>query len=312
VKRIRWAVGLTSLGVGAAITGALVAGNRFLDRWQNLKAEEVAEGEFCTLSNGWRIHFVSKGQGSPVVLLHGFMDSLQSWRGNVGALAERHRVIALDTPGFGCSERVTQPVYSLKRQARVLGEFFDLQGIERAALVGHSLGGALAAQFAYDFPERVDRLVLEDAAVYLRVPRAGGLLSWVPPFIPRGALGLYSMNPTAIRTSLKNAYGDGSRLDDESVKLRARALRVHGTAEALVSMLESPRDSDLPGAVYKLDVPTLIIWGERDRVIPLAHGRRLQRDLPKARLAIIAEAGHLPHEEFPNKVNQLLNSFLDC
>ena len=169
MKTARWALGLASLGVGAAVTGALIAGNRHLDRRQTCTPEEEAEGEFCTLSNGWRLHFVSRGQGSPVVLLHGFMDSLQGWRGNVGCLAQRHRVIALDTPGFGCSERVLQPIYSLKQQARVLGEFLDLLGIERAALVGHSLGGSLAAQFTYDFPERVDRLVLEDAAVYLRI-----------------------------------------------------------------------------------------------------------------------------------------------
>jgi pimeloyl-ACP methyl ester carboxylesterase len=311
MKAIHWAVGLAGLGAGAAMTGALFAGNRYLDRWQNLMPEEVAEGEFCTLSNGWRIHFVSKGQGSPVVLLHGFMDSLQSWRGNVGALAERHRVIAVDTPGFGCSERLMQPVYSLKQQARVLDEFFRLQGIERAAVVGHSLGGALALQFAHDFPDLVEKLVLEDAAVYLRVPRAGELLTWIPSFIPRGALGLYTMNASAIRASLKQAYGDGSRVDDESVEVRARFMRVQGTAEALMSMLASPRDLDLPGAATRLDVPTLIIWGERDRVLPLKHGRRLHRSLRNSRLAIIGEAGHLPHEEFPNKVNQLLTSFLD-
>ena len=98
---------------------------------------------------------------------------------------------------------------------------------------------------------------------------------------------------------------------DESVEARARALRVRGSAEALVSMLESPQDSDLPGAVSKIDVRTLIIWGERDRVLPLSHGRRLQSELPNARLAIVAGAGHLPHEELPDKVNQLLSSFLD-
>lgn len=311
MKTRYFVAGLSGLGVTAAIIGALAAGNRHLDQWENLKLEEIAEGEFCRLSNGWRIHFVRKGRGSPVVLLHGFMDTLQSWRGNIDALAEKYQVVALDTPGFGCSERPVQPVYSLKAQARVLDEFLSLQGIERATLVGHSLGGALAIQFAYDFPDRVEKLVLEDAAVYLRIPRAGQVLRKIPSFVPRGALGLYTMNPGAIRASLEQAYGDASRVDEESVQSRLRALRVRGTAEALTSMIATPRNSALPGAAARLNVPTLIIWGERDRVVPLAHGRKLLHEMHDARMEIVRGAGHLPHEEFPEMVNSLLVGFLE-
>jgi pimeloyl-ACP methyl ester carboxylesterase len=291
--------------------GALVAGNRLLDRRQNLRPEEVAEGDFCTLANGWRIHFLARGSGSPVLLLHGFMDSLQGWRRIIGPLAERHRVLAIDTPGFGASERPIQLVYSLKQLAGVLEEFLRLQGVERAAVVGHSLGGALAWQFAHDFRDRVEKLVLEDAAVYLRVPRAARLLNWVPSVIPRGAFGLYPMDARLIRASLRQAYGDGSRVDEFSVERRVRDLRVKGTAEALISNLASPRDLDVHIAGSGLDVPALIIWGGRDRVLPLAHARRLHRELPNSCLAIVDEAGHLPHEEFPDKVNQLILDFLD-
>lgn len=308
MSKVHWAIG--AAGLGAAIGGALVAGNRYLDRRQNLRPEEVGAGEFCTLSNGWRIHFVSLGEGSPVVLLHGFMDTLESWRGNMNLLGQRHRVVALDMLGFGCSERILQPAYSLKEQSRVLAEFLDLQGIERAAIVGHSLGGALAAQFAYDYPNRVERLVLEDAAVYLRVPRVSSLVGRIPRFIPRGMIGLYSMNPVAIKAGLMNAFGDPSRIEEESIASRARGFRVRDTAEALMWMLDSPRDSDLPGSAGQLNVPTLVIWGEKDRVLPMSHGRRLQRDLPNARLVILEGAGHLPHEEMPEKVNQLLDGFL--
>lgn len=307
VNRNRLIVGL---GIGAAVAGALAAGNRYLDWWESLEPEDAAEGEFCTLSNDWRIHFVSKGEGSPVVLLHGFMDTLQSWRGNIDQLANNHRVIALDAPGFGCSERAHGHVYSLKHQARVLAEFLDRQGVEKAALVGHSLGGALAAQFAYNFPWRVSQLVLVDAAVYLRVPRTTRLVGRIPAFITRGALGLYSMNGTGIRVSLKNAYGDSGRVQDESIQVRTRASRIRGTAEALVSMVGSMHDSDLPQAAASLDMPTLIVWGERDPVLPLSHARRLQREMHDARLAIVAGAGHLPHEEVPEKMNQLLSGFL--
>lgn len=308
MKKSRLIIGL---GIGAAVAGALAAGNRYLDGWENLEPEDAAEGEFCTLSNDWRIHFISKGEGSPVVLLHGFMDTLQSWRGNVEELAKRHRVIALDAPGFGSSERVRGQVYSIKAQARVLAEFLDRQGVEKTALVGHSLGGALAAQFAYNFPWRVTRLVLVDAAVYLRVPRTTRLVGRIPRFLTRGAIGIYSMNGAGIRASLKNAYGDARRVQEESVHVRTRASRVQGTAEALVSMIGSLHDSDLPEAAAGLTMPTLIVWGEKDPVLPLSHARRLQHELPDARLAIVAGAGHLPHEEMPEKMNQLLTGFLD-
>lgn len=293
--------------------GALTAGNRYLDRWQNLSLEDAASGKFCQLANGWRIHYQAQGPdaGEPVVLVHGFMDSLSTWRQQMDALSVTRRVIAFDLPGFGNSERVTEPIYSLRRMSQLLAEFFDLQGITRAAIVGHSLGGALAAQFAYDFPDKVGKLVLEDAAVYLRVPLVNGHLSALPRFVWRGAFGLYSMRGVGIRAGLIGAFGNPVRIKEESVQYRTRALRVRGTPEALVALVESPRDSDLPGGVSQIVPPTLVIWGARDRTVPLAQGRRLRRELPNARLAIFSKAGHLPHEEFPQQVNTLLNGFLD-
>ncbi len=337
-RRLSWGIGLLGVGAsavaagaGAAVATALAAGNQYLDQWQNLTPEEVAEGKFCELATGWRIHYIEKGrenaEGSestkerenaqertsqtPVVFIHGFMDSVRSWQQNVDALASKRRVLALDMPGFGSSTRVRQPVYSLKRMSKVLNEFLEQQGIVRANLIGHSMGGALAAQFTYDFPEKVDQLILESAAIYFPIPKSLAAPDWIPPVIARGALGLAMMSARAVEVSLRSVYGSPNRVADEAIRLRERALRVQGTTEALVAMFGSPRESDLPGAVSKIEQPTLLIWGARDHLVPLADARRLRRELPNARLAIYYQAGHLPHEEFPNQVNELMNQFLD-
>lgn len=307
---VRNAVGATALGA-AALAGAVAAGNLYLDNWEGASPEAYAEGSFCRLANGWRVHFTSRGEGDTVLLLHGFMDSVGSWRRNVEALAAGHRVLALDALGFGCSERVVAPVYSLKRQARVVKEFLDLQGIARVSLIGHSLGGALAAQFTYDFPERVHKLVLVAAAVYMQIPEVPPLLRLVPRSVPRGLMGLYAMLPHAVELGLATAYGDARRIDRDSIDFRGRPFRIRGAVDALLAMIGSPRETDLPAAVTEIKQPTLVIWGERDHLVPPVYARRLRREMPNARLAIIGAAGHMPHEEYPQQVNELLTRFLE-
>jgi pimeloyl-ACP methyl ester carboxylesterase len=308
---VRTAVSFSALAAGVATASALVAGNRYLDRWQTLTPEELAEGEFCQLRNGWRIHYLERGQGETVVLIHGFMDSLHTWRRTIEALSTRYRVIAVDMPGFGCSERVTARVYSLKRMSEVLDEFLTRQGVRQATIVGHSLGGALAAQFAYDYPDRVDKLVFESAAVYLPFITTRLALSWLPASVSRGVIGLAAFGHTAMQSALPGIYGPHPRKDKELLRRRVQATRVRGSAEAWMAMLESPRATDLPRVVPEIAKPSLILWGARDRVVPLAHGRRLRRELPRARLVILSGAGHLPHEEYPVQVNEWFFRFLN-
>jgi 4,5:9,10-diseco-3-hydroxy-5,9,17-trioxoandrosta-1(10),2-diene-4-oate hydrolase len=308
-KRI--SLGVLVVGATAGIVAALRYGNKFLDQFEDTFHEDIAQGEFHQTSAGWRIHYTVQGEGSPVILIHGFLDSLQTWRHNAQALAQHHRVYSIDVLGFGSSERVRDHIYTLKLQAAYLKEFFDAHNIERADIVGHSMGGAMALQFAYDFPDSVHKLVLIAPATYLynRFPRNG--LEPIPRPVSRGVLGIYEKIQGEQQNQLQFAYGDPGRITQDSLGFRRRMMRVRGQHDALISMSKSKREADVPQQLPQVKAPTLLIWGKKDRVVPVAHASRHLRKLPHARFAWVEGAGHLPHEEEPQTVNELISSFLD-
>jgi len=308
-KRI--GLGVAAAGVGTAVWAALWWGNRYLDKFEDTTREETACGEFFTTSAGWRIHFTVQGSGSPVVLIHGFLDSLHTWRRNIEILARNHTVYAIDVLGFGASERVTDPIYTLKQQAGFLNEFFQALDIARADLVGHSMGGALALQFAYDFPVQVHKLVLIAPATYIYNALPRKAMRPVPRTVTRGVLGIYEKLQGDTPNPVRFAYGDPELITEDSVVTRNRMMRVQGMHDALISMTKSKREADVPNGLDKVNVPTLIVWGRRDRVVPPSHARRHMQALPQARLEWIESAGHLPHEEQPDSVNLLVSEFLD-
>lgn len=326
---IRWMVKTTAaaaaLGASAMAANIIFLGQKRLRDWETLRCEDAGEGDFVTLSGGERIHYVQRGSGwSPVdpleesapdegrdvILLHGLMSSTYEWAKNIDALAARHRVWAIDLIGFGFSSRVAEPAYSLKYHARSIREFLDAQGIARASIVGHSLGGGIALQFAHDFPERADKLILIDPAAYIYTWFKALQLAARVPGLPRTVGSIMLCNPRVHRSALRNALGDPARLDERALDARMRASRVKGTLDALLAMGASPHASEMPEGLNETAAPTLIIWGDQDLVLPLRHAERLARDLPNAELVILEGAGHIPNEEFPDVVNRLMLDFL--
>ena len=164
--RVAWAG--AALGATAVAAGVFFSRRNSLAQWETLTCEDCEEGGFVTLADGAQVHYVARGDsGSDVILIHGLMSSIGEWARNIDALAERHRVWAIDLIGFGYSTRMTEPIYSLKFYARTQSEFMDAVRIEHAHVVGHSLGGAIALQFAHDYPTRLARLVLVDPPAYI-------------------------------------------------------------------------------------------------------------------------------------------------
>lgn len=308
-KRI--GLGMFALSAVAGTLAALRYGNRYIDQFEDMSRDEIAEGQYCKTAAGWQIHYTVQGEGPPVVLIHGFLDSHKTWRRNVHALAQTHRVYAIDVLGFGSSERVRAPIYTLKQQSGFLREFFEFHNIAQAAVIGHSMGGALALQFAYDFPASVHKVVLIAPATYLynRFPRNG--LNRVPRRVSRGVLGLYEIMQGDHSNPVLFAYGDPGRITEDAKVIRNQMMRVQGQHDALISMSRSGREADVPRELRRVTVPTLVIWGKRDRVVPVSDAAKHLRDLPNARLEIIDSAGHLPHEEEPEIVNNLVQAFLN-
>src|SRR5664280_2920047 len=264
------------------------------------------------------VHYVRAGSGPPVVLLHGVLGSRRSWAQLVSLLAEDFTLIAPDLLGHGDSS-TPRGDYSLGAHAGGLRDLLDELGIERATLVGHSLGGGISMQFTWLFRERVERLVLVDSgglgrdlSVLLRAPTLPGVELVLPvlsaPWLARGG--------GALGRQLQRV-GLRSGPDLEEIWRGYLGL---GTVEARRAFLATLRTVVDPGgqtvsALEKLpsmaDIPTLLVWGGRDRLIPLQHGIDAHEAIPGSRLEIFEKAGHFPHLDEPRRFAALLVDFVN-
>lgn len=266
--------------------------------------------------NGIRVHLKTAGQDQPViVLLHGFGASLYSWHAVMQPLSQAGAVIAYDRPGFGLTERPMEwdgpNPYSPESQAALLEAVLDHFGVREAVLVGNSAGGTLALQFARLHPERVQALVLVDAAVY----NSGGAPGWVRPLLSLPQV--HRLGPLFVRQIrtrglqlLDMAWHDPSRIPPEAMDLYQKPLQADNWDRALWEFsLVNPGESPA-GWLDELDVPSLVITGDDDRIVPTADSLRLAEELPGAQLVVIPSAGHVPHEEQPAAFLEAVNAFL--
>jgi pimeloyl-ACP methyl ester carboxylesterase len=309
--------GLGVAGLATALGLAVVYANTRLTQTETLDPEAAApDGQFITV-DGVRLHYLDggalTGDRPPVLLLHGFGASTYSWRHTIPAIASRERVLALDFPGHGYSERVLTSTYSLRRTANLVAGFLDALDVDRAVVAGNSMGGAVALQLAISHPQRVARLVVVDAvtdSADTRRPSAGLMRLLTAGPLGRAFIYYTFGNPTFARRGLELGYADPARLSDVSFNSYRAPLRVRGTAQALVAMTTSPPDDDLATGIPTITAPTLILWGDGDRLIPLVQGERLRDLLPGSRLTVLPGCGHLPQEECPAVFNAALTTFL--
>lgn len=263
-------------------------------------------------AGGIQIHYVMAGEGSPVLLLHGLGASLVAWRDNIEALSERHRVYAIDMPGHGDSDNPATE-YSLETYTQWLAGFQSALDIDRPALVGNSAGGMLALAVASARPEAVRSLVLVGAAglgqkvsLYVRllsIPLLGELFE--------------SSKLRGPALMLKNAFADPRFATKELVReiYRSRAMKgaskaVVGPIRQIVGLLGLRRDAMLLDELVRLTVPTMIVWGAEDKILPVEHARKAARRAPHARLHVFEGCGHWPQMERADEFNRLVLAFL--
>jgi pimeloyl-ACP methyl ester carboxylesterase len=264
--------------------------------------------------HGHRVIYRTAGSGPPVVLIHGMVNSSRHWHAVAQRLAEDHTVIAPDLIGHGDSA-TPRGDYSLGAHAASIRDLLAAIGIDRATVVGHSLGGGVAMQFFYQFPQRTERLVLVSS---------GGLGHEVSPLLRVAAL----PGASALLALLAHR-GVLAALDRAAPRLRGRGVYLAAIARAL-RPLEQPGARkaflhtlraviDFQGQrvsardrLYLLDVvPTLIVWGGRDHTIPVAHGRAAHRAIPNSRFEVLPGAAHFPHLEDPEGLAAVLRDFLE-
>ena len=278
---------------------------------------EPAFEEWEIQLHGRRVIYRVAGSGPPVVLIHGMLNSSAHWRAVARQLAERYTVIAPDLIGHGDSA-APRGDYSLGAHAASIRDLLAAIGIERATIVGHSLGGGVAMQFFYQFPQRVERLALISS---------GGLGREVGPMLRTAALpGVSGLLSLTIHPRLLGAlWSAGARMRErgigtgEYLQAIARALRPLQSADARQAFLHTLRAViDFRGQrvsatdrLYLLEsVPTLILWGERDHTIPLEHGRRAHEAIPGSHFRTLPKAAHFPHLDAPEGVAQALLEFI--
>ena len=267
--------------------------------------------------HGYRRAYVKAGNGPALLLVHGIGDSSDSWRPVFDELARHHTVIAPDLLGHGRSEK-PRADYTIAGFANGMRDLLSVLGVERVTVVGHSLGGGVAAQFAYQFPERCERLVLVGSGGvgrtvspllrFAAVPGAEILMPFLglPPVraVSRAGASLLRIFDTALGRDAVEILAVFDALPDTQARraiLRTLRSGVDWRGQ-VITMLDR--------AYLAEGMPTLIVWGRHDAIIPLGHGRLAHAALPGSRLEIFDEAGHFPHHVDPERFARLVAEFV--
>jgi pimeloyl-ACP methyl ester carboxylesterase len=263
--------------------------------------------------DGTRLRMIDTGRGTPVVFIHGFGASLYSWRNTLApVLAAGYRVIAFDNRGFGFSDKPApkvggQKLYTNAAYAHLVVALLDSLNLTSAVIVGHSMGGAIAAEVALAYPDRVRGLVLIDAAgVGVRWPGALKVGRWPGAGGVAAALRGRWMTERVLRST----YGDPSKVTEEDVDQYYAPVGEPGYSRALRGVLREFRFDTLVGRLRVVAAPTLVLWGGADRWIPVSDGSRIATELPRGAFIVLPGIGHAAAEEAPDDVNRILISFL--
>jgi pimeloyl-ACP methyl ester carboxylesterase len=271
-----------------------------------------------TLLHGHRVAYRLAGSGPALVLVHGITSTSETWERVLPHLAERHRVLAPDLLGHGQSAK-PRGDYSLGAHASGIRDLMVALDIERATFVGHSLGGGVAMQFAYQYPERCERLILVDSGglgrevhSLLRAATLPGAEFVLPLLTSARILGVGRQIGQALdRVGLslgtdiaEMAHGHASLGDRE-----ARSAFVH-TLRAIVD--PGGQRVDATDRLYLAEqLPLLIVWGERDPIIPVAHAHAAHELVRGSRLEVFADAGHFPHVDEPQRFIDVVQDFIE-
>ena len=256
--------------------------------------------------DGVHVHVRDVGAGPAVVLVHGFGASIELWRRVQDALAVDHRVIALDLKGFGWTSRPPGD-YAPPAQAALVWHVLDQLGVDDVDIVGHSWGASVSLAMALSQPARVRRLALYAAYVYeAQVP---SFFRWARlDGVGEAMFTLWYRERAEDRTAL--AYHDARFITQARVDRIEADLRRPGAVAAALATVRGQRYADVEQRYAEIDKPTLLLWGDDDRVTPLRFGRRLARELPDARLEVYADCGHIPMVEAANQTTRDLIEFL--
>jgi pimeloyl-ACP methyl ester carboxylesterase len=300
--------------VPSLVLAAFVAATWAPDRpLSELKARWATPPSTFVDVQGMNVHLRDEGPRSdavPIVLLHGTSSSLHTWDGWAQELKAKRRVIRFDLPGIGLTGPPPDADYRIERYVRFIAAMLDKLGVPRCALAGNSFGGQVAWETALAHPQRVEKLILVDAAGYpfqpvslpigFRIARIPGLNRLMEFTLPR----------RVIESSLRNVYADPGKITPELVDRYFELTLREGNRRALAQRFAQAPAGIHPDRIAALKLPTLILWGGRDRLIPPGDAERFRRDIAGSRLILFERLGHVPQEEDPAATVAAVKQFL--
>jgi pimeloyl-ACP methyl ester carboxylesterase len=259
---------------------------------------------------GVNLHYQDTGPSKnaiPILFLHGFGASLQTWDSWAQALSEDYRVISVDLPGFGLTGEDPSGIYTDQRSVEVLEAFLKELKIPKVVLVGNSMGGKFAWQFTARYPNQVSKLVLISPDGYA----SPGIEYGKKPDVPAIAnLYRYFFSKTFLAMNLEPAYADPNTLNDALVTRYYDLMLAPGVRSAILARMQQTVLQDPVPSLSSIQVPTLLIWGEKDAFIPISNSNDYLKVMPNAKRVSLSNIGHLPQEEQPSIGLAALKEFL--
>lgn len=270
------------------------------------------QSQFILLANNDRIHYRDQGNElAPVlVLIHGTSASLHTWEPLVEHLKANFRLISLDLPGHGLTGAQSDRNYSMSKFVKTIERVMDELKIEKATLVGNSLGGAVAWETAYALPNRVQSLVLIAPSGAPRIVESKSNIGFKLLSSPVGPFLVKKFTPRMIiKTSLLQTVHDESLVTESMVDRYWELLRMKGNRQAMLDLATTPRRDNALAVLKQVVQPSLIIWGAQDSLLTIDMAKVFDSELANSNLKVLQDVGHLPMEESVAAVSDLISEF---
>jgi len=269
------------------------------------------EASMLRYVDGELVHYCDQGHGPALLLLHGLTASLHTWNGWVEELKNKYRMIRLDILGFGLTGPSKTKTYSRNNWVQFIDKFVTILELDHFSIAGNSLGGYIAWNYALDYPQKVNKLILIDPVGY---PQETPFLLNLACFPGVGEIGKVMMPRLMIKMGLKDVYGDKTRVAEDLVDLYFDMSRRPGAREAYVDIFRhvkaASRWKNVGDRIKYISKPTMLMWGEKDRWVPVDLLKRWVHDMPHAVVRRYPGLGHVPMEEQPRVTAKDADQFL--
>ena len=287
--------------------------------WKNDIPLDTLKSKYTTAASAFvdvmqmQVHYRDEGNKNdslPLVLIHGTGASLHTWEESVKLLTDSFRVISLDLPAYGLTGPNPKRIYSQAFYVQFIDEFLKSIHVNKCIIGGNSLGGAIAWNYTYEHPTKVEKLILIDAAGYPMISESKPI-AFTLAQIPVLKHMLNYITPRFLaKKSVMNVYDDPTKVTEKVVDRYFDLFLREGNRQAFVDRMNFSTYPDHLTRIRSIKTPTLIIWGENDKLIPIENAQKFHADLPNDTLVVLEKTGHVPMEENPNRTVDAIRLFL--